>query len=53
MKWNGVPTPCETFSYGEVEDYGVTISSSRTTTNRIPTIKIDGQRAIRKKFIQR
>ncbi len=23
MKWAGAPTPCETFSYGEVEDYTV------------------------------
>ncbi len=23
MKWNGVPTSCESFSYGEVEDYTV------------------------------
>lgn len=28
MKWNAYPTPCETFSYGEVEDYTVNISSS-------------------------
>jgi len=27
MKWNGVPTQCETFSYGEVEDYTVDFGS--------------------------
>ncbi|MCP5108940.1 MAG: PKD domain-containing protein [bacterium] len=26
MKWNAAPTPCEAFSYGEVEDYTVNIS---------------------------
>ena len=28
MKWNGYPTPCETFSYGEVEDYTVSFTSA-------------------------
>ncbi len=31
MKWNGVPTACETFSYGEVEDYTVNISAPQPT----------------------
>ncbi len=26
MKYNGVPTPCESFQYGEVEDYSVNIT---------------------------
>jgi hypothetical protein len=25
MKWGSAPSPCETFTYGEVEDYRVTI----------------------------
>jgi len=28
MKYNGIPTECETFSYGEVEDYSINITSS-------------------------
>jgi len=32
MKYNGAQTPCESFSYGEVEDYSVTIV--------VPVIKI-------------
>ena len=28
MKYNGVPTSCETFSYGQVEDYTINITSS-------------------------
>ncbi|MDX1904320.1 MAG: GEVED domain-containing protein [Thermonemataceae bacterium] len=29
MKYNGTPTSCETFSYGEVEDYTVNIVATR------------------------
>jgi GEVED domain/Secretion system C-terminal sorting domain/CARDB len=28
MKRGSMPTPCETFQYGEVEDYGITVSTS-------------------------
>ena len=28
MKYNGVPTSCETFSYGQVEDYTINVTSS-------------------------
>ena len=28
MKYNAFPTPCETFTYGEVEDYTVTFTAS-------------------------
>jgi hypothetical protein len=35
MKYNGIPTACETFTYGEVEDYTVVItgSSNRNAQN--------------------
>jgi len=32
MKYNGEQTPCETFDYGEVEDYNVNITSGSTDT---------------------
>jgi endonuclease I len=32
MKYNGAPTSCETFTYGEVEDYTVAIGTSSGTT---------------------
>lgn len=58
MKWNGVPTPCETFSYGEVEDYTIAISSNRATTQTNSDYRIDGQLGVESsvfeaQFIQR
>lgn len=32
MKYNGIPTSCESFSYGEVEDYTVNISAGSADT---------------------
>ncbi len=32
MKYNGVPTACETFTYGEVEDYTVNLGGSTADT---------------------
>lgn len=39
MKYNGVPTSCEAFSYGEVEDYTVNLSTGTadTTAPSAPT----------------
>jgi trimeric autotransporter adhesin len=31
MKYNGIPTPCETFNYGQVEDYTINIVSPVVT----------------------
>jgi hypothetical protein len=33
MKYNAIPTACETFSYGEVEDYTLNISTSAVREN--------------------
>ena len=42
MKYNGIPTSCETFSYGEVEDYTVNIQAgSASCTSVTLTIKLD------------
>ncbi|WP_299104674.1 endonuclease [uncultured Tenacibaculum sp.] len=35
MKWNAAQTACETFSYGEVEDYTVNIGTSSKGTSTI------------------
>ncbi|MCF6184655.1 MAG: endonuclease, partial [Bacteroidales bacterium] len=32
MKYNAYPAPCETFTYGEVEDYAVVLSGSKSGT---------------------
>jgi len=36
MKWNSTQTACETFSYGEVEDYNVIINSAREIEGFVP-----------------
>jgi len=41
MKYNGIPTECETFTYGEVEDYTVIIEGSTPDTTA-PVITLNG-----------
>ncbi len=43
MKWNGAPTSCETFGYGEVEDYTVVIGNASGRTKGFSDIQIDGK----------
>ncbi|WP_333599496.1 GEVED domain-containing protein [Flavobacterium sp.] len=47
MKYNGVPTACETFSYGQVEDYTVNIQAAvaDTTAPTAPTLTASGTTA--------
>ncbi|MEZ5040985.1 MAG: M4 family metallopeptidase [Saprospiraceae bacterium] len=37
MKYNGIPTACETFTYGEVEDYSVNITTGGGGDTQAPT----------------
>ncbi|GAA4277943.1 hypothetical protein GCM10022259_26670 [Aquimarina mytili] len=43
MKWNGAPTSCETFGYGEVEDYTVNIGSTAARAKGFIETNIDGK----------
>ncbi|PHR70071.1 MAG: peptidase S8 [Lutibacter sp.] len=45
MKYNGVPTSCETFQYGEVEDYTVNITNGVADTTA-PVITLTGASTI-------
>ncbi|SFZ90000.1 Por secretion system C-terminal sorting domain-containing protein [Flaviramulus basaltis] len=38
MKYNGVPTSCETFNYGEVEDYTVNLGDGTPTPDTTPPV---------------
>ncbi len=37
MKYNGIPSPCESFSYGEVEDYTVNITTGTPEVCTVPS----------------
>ena len=45
MKYNALPTPCETFNYGEVEDYTVNIVSAEPDSSP-PIITLLGENPI-------
>lgn len=37
MKYNGIPSPCESFSYGEVEDYAINITDGTPEVCTVPS----------------
>ncbi len=44
MKYNGIPTACETFSYGQVEDYTINIMAGaliKTLPEKVPILEND------------
>jgi len=41
MKYNGIPTSCEAFSYGQVEDYTLNIASAAKGDEEIVSAKAD------------
>ncbi len=41
LKYNGIPTSCETFQYGQVEDYTVVIGTSISTNGNNNTIALE------------
>ncbi|GGI57670.1 fibronectin type III domain-containing protein [Winogradskyella haliclonae] len=43
MEWNSTPGACETFTYGEVEDYTVNIGASGARFAAFVDINIDGE----------
>ncbi len=45
MKYNGIPTACETFSYGQVEDYTVNIKTAGTVSS-LADVKVNNSISI-------
>ncbi|MGK0385575.1 MAG: chitodextrinase [Patiriisocius sp.] len=41
MKYNGVPTSCETFTYGEVEDYSVNLGAATGGDTQAPSTPLN------------
>ena len=41
MKYNGIPTSCETFVYGEVEDYTVVLSTTPVGDTQAPSTPLN------------
>lgn len=47
MKYNDIPTSCESFTYGEVEDYTVVIEGSGSSSDTIaPVITLNGSSTV-------